>query len=46
MISRCKFCGSICPDFSDICDLCAIIECEDAEIEGSFFGENIEDESF
>lgn len=26
MISRCKYCGDICPDFSEICDTCAYIE--------------------
>ena len=28
MISRCKWCNSVCPDFSDVCDGCANIEFE------------------
>lgn len=28
MITRCKWCGSIAPDFSDVCDGCANIEFE------------------
>lgn len=26
MINRCKYCGDIAPDFSDMCDTCAYIE--------------------
>jgi hypothetical protein len=26
MISRCKFCSDIAPDFSDLCDSCAELE--------------------
>ena len=29
MINRCVECGSICPDFSDLCDCCAFIDEED-----------------
>ncbi len=48
MISRCKWCESICPDFSDVCDGCANIEfeCEDhkeydlyEEIEDGIYGD-------
>jgi hypothetical protein len=26
MISRCRYCNEICPDFSEECDCCAYIE--------------------
>jgi len=29
MINRCKECGDICPDFSELCDCCAFIKEED-----------------
>lgn len=25
-MNRCRECGCICPDFSDVCDCCAFIE--------------------
>jgi len=28
-MNRCKECGCICPDFSDVCDCCAFIEEEE-----------------
>lgn len=28
-MNRCKECGAICPDFSELCDCCAFIEEED-----------------
>ncbi len=28
MINRCKWCNSVCPDFSEVCDGCANIEFE------------------
>jgi hypothetical protein len=28
-MNRCKYCESICPDFSDVCDTCAFIEEQD-----------------
>ncbi len=32
MISRCKWCNSVCPDFSEVCDGCANIEFECDEL--------------
>lgn len=29
MISRCKFCNDVCPDGSNMCDLCCFLEEED-----------------
>ena len=29
MINRCKECGNICPDFSEVCDCCKFIEEEE-----------------
>lgn len=28
MISRCKYCGDIAPQYSNLCDTCAFIESE------------------
>lgn len=40
MINRCKYCGSVCPDFSDMCDLCCLLESEEeTEIE---YNDNLE----
>ncbi len=45
MISRCKWCNSVCPDFSEVCDGCANIEfeCDKLEREQSYL-EDLEDE--
>ena len=31
-MNRCKYCNEICPDFSDMCDLCYMLE-KDVNIE-------------
>lgn len=43
MINRCRWCNSICPDFSDVCDGCANIEfeCDEHEIEKEIYDEGI-----
>jgi len=28
MINRCIYCEDICPDFSDVCDVCSELEAE------------------
>ena len=33
MINRCKYCGSICPDYTDVCDACNFIEQQEIVIE-------------
>lgn len=38
-MKRCRECGCICPDFSDVCDTCAFIEEEDR-----LYNEELEDE--
>lgn len=51
-MNRCKYCDSICPDFSDVCDTCAYIEEEDileaerleCEEENKLFEEELEKE--
>jgi hypothetical protein len=44
MFNRCKICNEKCPDFSDLCDTCAYIECS-IEQDLEDYEEN-EDESF
>ena len=39
-MNRCKYCGDIAPDFSDMCDTCANLELEDIEM---YEVENIEE---
>ena len=43
MISRCKYCNAICPDFSSVCDTCFHIEFE-CDMEIFDLDEEIEDE--
>lgn len=38
MINRCKECGAICPDFSEVCDCCWYIEEEE-------YNDGVEDEN-
>jgi len=51
-MNRCKYCNSICPDFSDVCDTCCYIEEEDrleaerleCEEENRLFEEELKEE--
>ena len=50
-MNRCKYCGDVCPDFSDLCDCCYFIEIQDNpefvsnELDSLKYGQEIEDES-
>lgn len=33
MINRCEECGEICPDFSNLCDACCDIACQEIPID-------------
>jgi len=46
-MNRCKQCGAVCPDFSELCDTCAFIQEEDGEYlwdEDDLDDEELEDE--
>lgn len=44
MFNRCKICNEKCPDYSDLCNTCAFIECSIAQDELLEDDEEDEDE--
>jgi RNA polymerase subunit RPABC4/transcription elongation factor Spt4 len=36
MINRCRYCGDIAPDYSDMCDSCAELELNEDELPIAF----------